>query len=102
MKKDETNTRLHERLESVEKTKWNALDKFDIPLSMIHPFFKISEKMWISVNVKLFLEMDYTKLFKAKPIADVTNPLEVLAKVVISKKKSSRINLSNAYSFSRI
>ena len=34
LEKDETNTRLHERLESVEKTKWNALDKFDIPLSI--------------------------------------------------------------------
>ena len=31
--------------------------------------------------------MDYTKLFEAKPIADVANPLELLAKFVISKKK---------------
>ena len=44
LKKDETNTRLHERLGSVEKTKWNVLDKFDIPLSMIHQLFKTVKK----------------------------------------------------------
>ena len=89
--KNKSYKRLSERINSPEKNKWDTITKFEIPLSILHPFFKISEKMWMSINVKLFMETDWKKLFEAVPTADVTDQTIELAKVEKNKSKAPEL-----------
>ena len=89
--KNQTYKRLNKRITSPEKNKWDTITKFEIPLSILHPFFKISEKMWMSINVKLFMETDWKKLFEAVPTADVTDQTIELAKVEKNKSKAPEL-----------